>query len=117
MGCAQGKLRCYKDDKITYTQSDVACDYIKTSTTKSPDEQPNITVYPNPAFGKLHIKSKNLLPNAQIELYDLNGQFITSASSNFSEPLSISTEHIPGGVYLLNVFTSDLFFTFKVICK
>lgn len=62
-----------------------------------------VRVYPNPAYNQLLIVSDQLsLRGAQVQLYDLLGQLVLSASGE-TEDIRLSVSSIPSGQYLLHI--------------
>lgn len=72
-------------------------------------EKASVLVYPNPTVDVVHIDSKNL---KSATLYDMNGKKLLE--SNKTE---ISVSHIPKGVYVLRIVTSDNSIVSKKIIK
>lgn len=72
-------------------------------------EKASVLVYPNPTVDVVHIDSKNLKSTI---LYDMNGKKLLE--SNKTE---ISVSHLPKGVYVLRIVTSDNSIVSKKIIK
>ena len=72
-------------------------------------EKASVLVYPNPTVDVVHIDSKNL---KSAILYDMNGKKLLE--SNKTE---ISVSHLPKGVYVLRIVTSDNSIVSKKIIK
>ena len=72
-------------------------------------EKASVLVYPNPTVDVVHIDSKNL---KSATLYDMNGKKLLE--SNKTE---ISVSHLPKGVYVLRIVTSDNSIVSKKIIK
>ncbi len=62
-------------------------------------ESANISVYPNPVHEVLHIDIEDL--NFKVEFYNLQGQLLWQVQNK----KSISTNHLPSGVYVLKLIT------------
>ena len=61
-------------------------------------------VYPNPSFGALHIDRKNTAEKWSISLMDLSGRVVKSSQILSGEStISLKTDNIAGGIYLLQV--------------
>ena len=72
-------------------------------------EKASVLVYPNPTVDVVHIDSKNL---KSAILYDMNGKKLLESNNT-----EISVSHIPKGVYVLRIVTSDNSIVSKKIIK
>jgi hypothetical protein len=76
------------------------------------------TVYPNPAFGHVMVKSENS-GKAAISLYSIDGKQVLSRNVvlNADMPLDISLENQAGGIYLLQVSTADGVYSSRIVVQ
>lgn len=72
-------------------------------------EKASVLVYPNPTVDVVHIDSKNL---KSATLYDMNGKKLLESNNT-----EISVSHLPKGVYVLRIVTSDNSIVSKKIIK
>ena len=72
-------------------------------------EKASVLVYPNPTVDVVHIDSKNLKSTI---LYDMNGKKLLESNNT-----EISVSHLPKGVYVLRIVTSDNSIVSKKIIK
>ena len=72
-------------------------------------EKASVLVYPNPTVDVVHIDSKNL---KSAILYDMNGKKLLESNNT-----EISVSHLPKGVYVLRIVTSDNSIVSKKIIK
>jgi hypothetical protein len=64
--------------------------------------QPEITVYPNPTTGTLHITSSVTIATASI--YDMSGKFVQSANVDND---AVNVSNLPAGVYVIHFIGND----------
>lgn len=69
--------------------------------------QNGFSIYPNPAFETVFIKSTNDTRAASIELFDLSGKLLFSQNVEASPENSISVANFSTGLYVLSVATQD----------
>jgi len=72
-------------------------------------EKASVLVYPNPTVDVVHIDSKNL---KSATLYDMNGKKLLESNNT-----EINVSHLPKGVYVLRIVTSDNSIVSKKIIK
>jgi hypothetical protein len=74
-----------------------------------------LIVYPNPANTEVHVVlNQNTDPIKKIELFDLHGKRFIMAQPN--QPVTtIDVSHLPHGIYLIRVTTSNKTFTRKLM--
>jgi len=72
-------------------------------------EKASVLVYPNPTVDVVHIDSKNL---KSAILYDMNGKKLLESNNT-----EINVSHLPKGVYVLRIVTSDNSIVSKKIIK
>lgn len=81
-------------------------------------EQPGFQVfriYPNPADQFVYVES-NHTGMIQLELRDISGKIVSlMTSSPGSSLISVPTEHLPGGVYLLKVYDEKTLVTKRIV--
>ena len=64
-----------------------------------------ITVYPNPASGIVHIKINSFIPDAKVELLDINGSVVLQKATAFNKDVAydLNLNGIAKGVYFINI--------------
>jgi hypothetical protein len=63
-----------------------------------------LTVYPNPAGANATLYTSDVIGrNQDIQLYNMNGAFIQTLSSNGSNVLHFGTSHLSPGLYLIRI--------------
>jgi hypothetical protein len=63
-----------------------------------------IAVYPNPAVSNASLYCSDLIArNQSVQLYNMNGAFIQTLSSNGSNVLHFGTSHLSPGLYLIRI--------------
>jgi hypothetical protein len=67
------------------------------------DQVENIVVHPNPATGAFVIHSNRLLRPDQITMFDMKGRRVQAEISNRNEGLSVKTDQLAQGLYLIMV--------------
>lgn len=110
-----GTLRCFQNDSIgLYQPSTVDCDYI--AGIESINNSNNLSIYPNPASEILNISiAKEIdLTNATVSLVDVSGKQVLNQRIQSTETV-IHINHLPNGIYLLNVRLNNEISTFKKI--
>lgn len=111
-----GPIRCYKDDEISASFQNIACDYRKTAGIDELFNKEKIYLYPNPSFGKLFIKNLayNDFKNYYFEIYNRLGINVKSGFvNNFSTEINI--DDLPKGIYFLKIRTNIDYQTMKFI--
>lgn len=103
------KLRCFITDSMTYHFVPYSCDSSWIMTGTNNPIVNNITIYPNPATQKVHIRGINI--NVKYELYSVDGKFIDSGKTIGK---SISLPSTPG-VYFLRLKLRDEWVEKKVL--
>lgn len=74
--------------------------------------EPTISVYPNPVIDYVSINS---METGRVSVLNLSGQEIHSQSINAQERLTLSTSDWSKGIYLIKVFTANGQSTVKVV--
>ena len=111
-----GELRCFQNDSIgLYKPSVFDCDYLETGI-ESINNSNNLSIYPNPASEILNISiAKEIdLTNATVSLVDVSGKQVLNQLIQSTETV-IHINHLPNGIYLLNVRLNNEISTFKKI--
>ena len=75
-------------------------------------DETNVFAYPSPASNVLYVTS---MQQATVEIIDLQGRLITSATGYANEKLTINTELIANGTYLLKVYNNHFVSTQRII--
>lgn len=71
----------------------------------------DISIYPNPTLGDIHIELKENIKLENVEIYNIHGQLVKSFST-----LKINIDDVPSGIYLMKI-TSDKGILMKKIIK
>jgi len=69
----------------------------------------NISVYPNPVTDVLNINGEDI---EKIEVYDINGRLVIQSNS-----ISISTNNLNAGIYIVKIITANGISSHKVVKK
>lgn len=88
-----------------------------TSTSISEQKKSGFDFYPNPASENITIVNSNGRNIKSIKLTDNLGKIIMSHPIETTGDIDLSLSHIPSGIYLLQVITTDNFFTQKISIK
>ncbi|TPV35919.1 T9SS type A sorting domain-containing protein [Paucihalobacter ruber] len=75
----------------------------------------SIEIYPNPTSGDLTISGVNVLSNATISLYDLNGRIIKKQSNIFENSITIDLSHLQPGMYIISIANDNFTYSEKII--
>ena len=69
------------------------------------DQKNILSIYPNPASNVVHIKINTFIPDATIELLDLNGNIVLKKVAAFNKDIiyNLSLNGISKGVYFINI--------------
>ena len=111
-----GALRCFQNDSIgLYKPSAFDCDYLETGI-ESINNSNNLSIYPNPASEILNISiAKEIdLTNATVSLVDVSGKQVLNQRIQSTETV-IHINHLPNGIYLLNIRLNNEISKFKKI--
>lgn len=73
----------------------------------------NISLYPNPTNGMIHVQTPNSMTIKDVKMYNLVGQIFAVELSNNTLDLT----HFSNGIYLLDIATSDGRIVKKIIKK
>ncbi len=74
----------------------------------------NVSIYPNPAGSHVSVTGSLLKDGAVIEIYDLSGTRVLVQES-YSAKASININHLPGGVYMIKISSSQGSFKQKLL--
>jgi hypothetical protein len=77
----------------------------------------NFTVYPNPFKDNIVLSGENMENIKKVEITDATGRVVASkrVSTAFNNSISISTENVANGSYILNVTTINSVQSYKVL--
>ena len=78
-------------------------------------ETAKIKVYPNPASDILNIDLGKTFTEIKVSLSDVSGKQFISETHKQKDKLSIHTQTLPKGVYVLSIQTSQHMFNKKII--
>jgi len=88
---------------------------INTMSTAEQVETAKIKVYPNPASDVLNIDLGKTFTEIKVSLSDVSGKQFISETHKQKDKLSIHTQTLPKGVYVLSIQTSQHMFNKKII--
>jgi para-nitrobenzyl esterase len=75
-----------------------------------------IDVYPNPAVNELNVNTARLAGNDYVvELYNAQGQLVSTQPADADGITTINTENLPAGVYMLSVKNGESVWTKMVV--
>ncbi len=81
-------------------------------------ENDGISIYPNPTSSVVNINLKEYISDqVRIELFNVTGQKIIVKELNDAQNLQLSVEHLPSGVYFINVVLGSKNYLAKLIRK
>jgi len=89
----------------------------------TPQEQSNISIFPNPTTGELGIRNYELgirnyeLGIRNVEVYDIIGKKLSTVNYQLSTINSIDISHLPAGIYFVKITTEKGVVTKKVVKK
>ncbi|HSF89929.1 MAG TPA: T9SS type A sorting domain-containing protein, partial [Saprospiraceae bacterium] len=84
--------------------------------TRPAPSQNEITLYPNPSSGQIHVRLDSFTPgNATIIIRDLQGNLIEENMCLFDGHVEISTQSLPSGLYLLTLINANTLYTGKFV--
>jgi hypothetical protein len=73
------------------------------------------TVYPNPATTLISISLINEVKNATTAIYDINGREVYSKKSDLKGIVTINTENLSAGIYILKINNEVISYSQKII--
>ena len=78
----------------------------------------NVKLFPTVSNGELYITSKQPIENAQITVFNLNGQLVHSATLNLTNTQrSLNLTRLKAGIYLVNVLKGAQKISHKIIIE
>ncbi|MBY5959447.1 S8 family peptidase [Membranicola marinus] len=92
----------------------LAKQYQPTSTDKRIPPDHFLRIYPNPAQNYMYVENQSTLP-VQGQLYDVQGQVITSIQLRRKETRKFKTAHLRPGVYFARLSTSEGVIVLKIM--
>ncbi len=90
------------------------------SSTPSGIEQPiknNLSVYPNPSSGLVHIMLAESATNAKVEVFNSNGQLILSKNINHAIQTTLDLTNHAKGLYVIKIQSGDNVLMNKVVIE
>ena len=100
-------LRCYEDSIIglqKFIPVELPCDYI-TSSTQQLDEDPSVSIYPNPSEGILNIEADIAID--KLDLLEIQSGKIILQSVCHQSQCRMDIQFIHGGAYILRITLKD----------
>jgi hypothetical protein len=82
-----------------------ACDGLTGIKNISPEG--SFTMYPNPTNGTLYIEHSSLLNEPVVRIYDMMGQLVKQLTVGGSKIITVETDGLKPGVYLLSIYDAD----------
>ncbi|MFT5075560.1 MAG: extracellular elastinolytic metalloproteinase [Saprospiraceae bacterium] len=77
----------------------------------------NFNIYPNPSKGIVNIQSRLDLGNADISVFDINGRKVFNQNVEIQNVVSINTENLSTGIYILQINGENYSHTTKLIIE
>lgn len=77
----------------------------------------NFNIYPNPSKGIVNIQSRLDLGNADISVFDINGRKVFNQNVEIQNVISINTENLSAGIYILQINGENYSHTTKLIIE
>jgi hypothetical protein len=75
------------------------------------------TVYPNPATRAINISLIDEVKNASISIYDINGRQVYAHKLDLQGTVTINTENLSAGIYVLKINNNTISYSEKLIIK
>lgn len=97
----QGERKEY-DDKIICSVDEAPIMPKQPLRKQNIDNTSNISIYPNPTNGEVHIYNLNMEDESEITILDLNGKVMQKVTCN-SNTYRINLESLQNGIYLISV--------------
>jgi len=107
----------FTDGGMPWAQQAPTPGYSNQSSSVIPQEDMQVTLYPNPASDILHISLENYAgEETEIQLINMLGQVDRLYSGIYSEQLiSLDVSHLEAGLYLLRMKTGDEWSVHRII--
>ena len=80
------------------------------------NDEPKISIYPNPTIGLITIDFKNIEKNKGIKIYDFTGKLVKDLNTN-NDQIQINLDGSSKGIYTINVITEKRTINSKVILE
>ena len=81
-------------------------------------ENAQMSLYPNPTKGEFYLLTEKAYADTQVSIKDLTGKIVQETTVNFSSKrAAINVQHLPAGVYVITIDTTDGKVTKKLIKK
>ncbi len=77
--------------------------------------QNNFIIYPNPSNGQIYIKSKDVIGNANISIFDINGRKVFDQQLELDHISNIDASRLDSGIYLMRIEGDGFTQTAKLI--
>jgi hypothetical protein len=78
----------------------------------------NILIYPNPSNGNINIKPLiDLGDDVMIQIFDINGRMVLTQDVALHDTITINTESLNSGIYILEIETNDQTLREKLIIQ
>ena len=72
-------------------------------------------IYPNPSNGNINIKPLLDFGDANVSIYDINGRKVYKTAVNLQNTVSINTQNLSAGMYIMQIEGADYSHTAKLI--
>ena len=73
------------------------------------------TIYPNPATTSINISLTNEVKNANTIIYDINGRQVYAQKSDLEGTVTINTENLSRGIYILKINNEVINYSQKIV--
>ncbi|HPR31218.1 MAG TPA: S8 family serine peptidase [Prolixibacteraceae bacterium] len=77
----------------------------------------DVSIYPNPSTGMLHIELINFTEPANLKIYNQQGAVFLKSEQGFSGKAVLDLSHAPRGLYVVKVVDQNEFFTRIIILE
>jgi hypothetical protein len=116
-------LTCFKQNgQVLYPDTTTTCDAITVSAGELNKPYKNLNIFPNPVSDELNISFiSEMKSELEIHIINVLGQLITTITTgknyNNENKISIPTDNLQSGIYLIRINTEENYITRKFIKK
>ncbi len=101
--------------RLKTVENDNSSSYSSVIVIKIGKKQPGITVYPNPVSDKFFLTYVGDAATVNVQLYSSNGQLVYNASHVVANPITIATNNLPNGNYVVKVTDNKKSYEYKFV--
>lgn len=79
----------------------------------------SFSIYPNPSTGDLYVATRDPLSGpVHMRIYSIDGkEHLHRIFTSFDNPVRLSLDHLPGGLYLIHIFSGGIEESFRLIMQ